>query len=295
MPSDATERWSELAALFAVPEFMTDASTLEAEAGQLRQATWAHADAIVLIDQIDDEAALAHVYPVSVDPATEARAGFVIDASKNPLSTALNVWPKHAHWIPFASLDDLLATIDPAIVDALRAAAEGTSAPSLVQSSTSSTQVAEESAAVDELLDAVDALEEAPRFEQSAGASPSVRLDVDLGVVMETLGVTQSRAMNILSGTEPISGDEAGRLSAETGVPVATILGATSPLPAELERELQEPRWRASIRRRAAGGDEQAGRLRLGYDVYQLAARQTGAGRELWRRRIDTLLASEAR
>lgn len=294
MPSDANERWSQLAALFAVPEFMTDAPKLEADAGQLRQASWAHADAMVLIDQIDDEAALAHVYPVSVDPATGGRAEFVVDASKNPLSTALNVWPKHAHWIPFASLDELLATIDPAIVDALRAAAERTSASSFANSSTSPTQVVEGSA-VDELLDAVSSLEEAPRLERPVGSSPSVRLDIDLGVVIDALGVTQSRAMNILSGTEPISGDEAGQLSAETGVPIATILAATSPLPAELERELQEPRWRASIRIRAAGGDEQAGRLRLGYDVYQLAARQTGAGRELWRRRIDTFLASEAR
>ena len=39
MPSDARERWSELAAQFAVPEFLTDASTFEVAVGQLRQAT----------------------------------------------------------------------------------------------------------------------------------------------------------------------------------------------------------------------------------------------------------------
>ena len=294
MPSDARERWSELAAQFAVPEFLTDASTFEVAAGQLRQATWAQSDAMVLIDRIDDEAALAHVYPVSVEPGTDGGGVFVIDASNNPLSTALNVWPKHSHWIPFASLDDLLATIDSVWLKALETAAAGISAPKLASSAASSAPPAIEKSSVAELLDAVDSMEEAPRLSGSALPEANGHLDIDLEVVMRTLGATQSRAMNLLSGTEPISADEADLLSNETGLPTTPILGAVSPLPAELERELQEPRWRRSVRRRAVEGDEESGRLRLGYDVYQLAARQTGAGRELWRQRLDTFLASEA-
>lgn len=286
MPSDATERWSELAAMFAVPELAVDHSESEVTVGQLRQATWSHADAMVIIDQIDDVAALAHVYPASVEPGTEGLAGFVIESSANPFNTAIGVWPAHAHWIPFASLDSLLATFDPALLRALRDVAASDDSGQLPDG-------AEDHTTVDELLDAIDALEDAPRIEPRAASAKRERLDLDVGEVMQTLGATQSRAMNILMGTEPVTPDEADLLSKSAGISSTTILNATLPLPDDLVRELHEPRWRQSIRRRAAEGNEQAGRLRLGYDVYQLAARQTGAGRDLWRQRLETLLATE--
>lgn len=72
------------------------------------------------------------------------------------------------------------------------------------------------------------------------------------------------------------------------------VLAAIAPLPDDLRRELQEPRWRAHIRERATDGDEDRARTRLGYEAYQLAARETGAGRELWRQRLHAVLATES-
>lgn len=283
MPSDAAERWSELAAHFAIPEFLTGISTPAVAVGQLRQATWAHADAMVLIERIDDEAALAHVYPASVEPGVANSAAVIIEAADIEIATAVSIFPSHALWIPFASLDALLATLAPTLLHTARKAA-ATSPSSRAESINTR---------VEELFEAVDTLEEAPRLEPSTVASSDERIDIDLGVVMDTLSCTQSRAMDILFGTELISVSEADMLSEVSGIPSTVILTTVEPLPAELARELQEPRWRPRIRRRAIDGDEQASRLRLGYDAYQLAARQQGEGRDIWRQRLETLLAGE--
>lgn len=283
MPSDAAERWFELAARFAIPEFLTDKATPAVAVGQLRQATWAHADAMVLVERIDDEAALARVYPASVEPGVASSDAVIIEAADIELATAVSIFPSHAQWIPFASLDALLATLAPSLLEAARNAA-ATHPGSRSESGT---------ARVEELLEAVGTLEEAPRLEPSTVASSDVRIDIDLGVVMDTLSCTQSRAMDILFGTELISVSEADMLSEVSGIPSTVILTAVEPLPADLVRELQEPRWRPRIRRRAVDGDEQASRLRLGYDTYQLAARQHGEGRDIWRQRLETLLAGD--
>jgi hypothetical protein len=74
---------------------------------------------------------------------------------------------------------------------------------------------------------------------------------------------------------------------------VDDVLAATAPLPDDLQRELQEPRWRKHIRRRTADGDEARARSQLGYEAYQLAARETGQGRELWRQRLKAVVATE--
>lgn len=283
MANDASERWSELAAQFAIPEFLTARSMPAVAVAQLRQATWAQADAMVLIERIDDEAALARVYPASVEPGVVNHAAVIFEAADIELTTAVGVFPSHARWIPFAALDALLVTVAPALLEAARRA-EATSDTSCAEFGATRTT---------ELFEAADAFEEAPRLGPATAAAGDVRIDIDLGVVMDTLSCTQSRAMDILFGTELISSSEADLLSGVSGIPSAAILAAVEPLPADLVRELQEPRWRARIRRRAVDGDEQASRLRLGYDTYQLAARQQGEGRDIWRQRIETLLAGE--
>lgn len=288
MPSDATERWFELAAQFAVPGFDSHAHEPEAASGQLRQAEWATFDAIVLIDEIDDDSALAHVYPVSVEANVADGSALVIAASDTPLAAPLTVWPLHAHWIPFAALDGLMVTLAPELIKSVQAAR------TTVRAHHDSTAVQSSGAtlAFEDLLEAMDVLEEAPRLgatQHSTGA----RLDMDLGLVIETLNIDQSRAMDILYGAEPVSQDEADALGAASGVSSAEILNAVNPLPEDLSRELQEPRWRTGVRRRSAGGNEQVGRTRLGYDIYQLAARQHGNGRDIWRQRLETFLQAE--
>lgn len=290
MPTDANDRWFELAAQFAVPELVSHTFSCEVARGQLRQATWANSDAIVLVDQVDDASALAHVLPVSVEPGVRNSESLVVDELESPLPSALAIWPRQGHWIPFAALDNLLETLGPTLLAIVETAGRTLSEPH-----ESSPEPGSGAArAIDQLFDAVGAMELAPRFELDSNTANSSRLDLDLEIVMDALGVNQSRAMDIVMGSEPLSVEEAETLADATGTSAADIMQAVRPLPADLCRELQEPRWRRGIRRRAVGGDEAAGRMRLGYDIYQLAARQSGAGRDIWRQRLEALMATES-
>ncbi|WP_084595821.1 hypothetical protein [Microbacterium profundi] len=289
MPSDASERWFELAAQFAIPQLPVVSPISEVARGQLWQASWAGAAAIVLVDEIDDDGALAHVLPVSVEAGVADSTTVVVEADQNDLHTPLSVWPTAGKWISYAALDALLETLIPAVLNAVTS---WRAQYSRIEDPAPGSGAA---LAVDELFDAVATLERAPRLEAPKAVAAGRKLDIDLGLVIEALGVTQSRAMNILKGREPLTDDEAQSLSSAADTSRDVILAALDPLPEDLVRELQEPRWRDSVRRCALGGDEELGRTRLGYTIYQLAARERGNGRELWRQRLEAHVATEER
>lgn len=286
MSSDASERWFELAAQFAVPQLPVVSPTSEVARGQLWQASWADAAAIVLVNQIDDDGALAHVLPVSIETGVVDSCSVIVDADHNDLHTPLSVWPTAGRWISFTALDALLETLIPTVLNAVTS--------QCIDAEHDEPEPGSGAAlAVDELFDAVAALERAPRLESPKPTNLGPRLNIDLGVVIDTLGVTQSRAMNILKGREPLNGQEAQSLSAAAHISADVILAALDPLPHDLARELQEPRWRRSVQRCAVDGDEELGRTRLGYSIYQRAARERGNGREIWRQKLEAHVASE--
>ena len=137
--------------------------------------------------------------------------------------------------------------------------------------------------AIDELFDAFEVLQNAPGLTPSAAATPLAPLDVPLPLIVDTLHVPQARAMAIRIGKEPLTRDEAIQLAGAANLAVDDILAAVVPLPYDLARELQEPRWREPIRRRAVDGDEDGARTQLGYQAYQFAARETAQGNG-WKR-----------
>lgn len=287
MPSDASERWFELAAQFAISRLPVVSPTSEVAPGQLWQASWADAAAIVLVDQVDEDGAVAHVLPVSVEAGVVDATSVVVDADHSDLHTPLSIWPTAGTWISYAALDGLLETLMPAVLNAV------TSLRGQISRTEEPAPGSGAALAIDELFDAVATLERAPRLEAPQASTAGPKLDIDLGLVVEVLGVTQSRAMNILKGREPLTEDEAQSLGSATDRTPDVILAALDPLPEDLTRELQEPRWRDSVRRCAPDGDEAHGRTRLGYTIYQLAARERGTGREIWRQRLEAYVATE--
>lgn len=299
MPSDASERWLAISAQFPIgPKrqggiLRSNGSSDDVEPGQVRQASWLDAGAVVLIASVDDAAAQAHVLPVSLEPGVEDSTSVVIEAEASPLHDALAVWPTKAEWIPFAALDAKIASVPKPVLRALREASSVPPQLGGIRSGRVDPPLGSGAAlAIDELFDAIDVLQRAPKLEPAAATSPSTRLQVPLPVIMSALQISQPRAMAILLGKEPLTPEEADQLAAAANVPVVRILAAISPLPGDLERELQEPRWRDGIRRRASDGDEARARTRLGYEVYQLAARESGDGRDRWRQRLEAVLAT---
>lgn len=149
--------------------------------------------------------------------------------------------------------------------------------------------------AIDELIDSIDDLAAVrPRRENTVNARPTAKFPLGLSALMTTLEISQAAAMAVIKGHRALTSAQAEAVARVAEVSVADVLAAAHPLPDELARELLEPRWRSVIRSRAAGGDEVEAREELGRSAFALAARGKGSGRELWRQRIQAVLAAES-
>ena len=300
MSSEASERWIALSEQFPIGPKRRSGMLRSTEptdgvvVGQLRHAYWGDASLMVVIDGIDDAAALVSVLPATLESGVENSTAVIMEDDASPLHGPVVMWPDSQALIPFVTLGATIATIpmpqlraiksatsNDAIADGLR---RGHAEPALESGA---------ALALADLFDAIDVLQSAPRLQLATSDSAAVQLQVPLPIIMSALQTSQPRAMAIRMGKEPLTVEEAGRLASVLEVPVSRILGAVAPLPEDLQRELQEPRWRSHIRNRAIDGDEDGARTRLGYEAYQLAARETGQGRELWRQRLDTVLAAD--
>ncbi|PPG31519.1 hypothetical protein C5E10_11220 [Pseudoclavibacter sp. RFBG4] len=302
MSSEASERWLALSQQFPVGPKRRSGTLRSAEAtdavavGQLRQAYWGGANLVVVVDAIDDAAALVSVLPATLEPGVENRKAVVIEDDASPLHGAVTVWPAHQGLIPFATLGATIATIPKPQLQAIEAArSSDTILDGLRRGHAEPALESGAALALADLFDAFDVLQSAPRLQPTVSDRAGVRLQVPLETIMSAIGTSQPRAMAIRMGKELLTVEEVTRLAASVEVPVGEVLDAIDPLPTDLQRELQEPRWRARIRDRATDGDENDARTRLGYEAYQLAARETGQGRELWRQRLDTVLATDKR
>lgn len=300
MPFDASERWFELSQQFPIGAKRDgsprrDQSAEEVAPGQIWQAYWRAAAAVVLIVGVDDATAQAHVRPATLEPEVEDRSAIVVDAEFSPLHAAITTWPETAASIPFAVLGEFLGSIPESLLGIIKEASPVDRSTAGLRYGRADPPLGSGAAlAIDELFDALDILQSAPGLQSSTATKPVVQLQIPLLDIMNALQVPQARAMAIRLGKEPLMLEEANQLAVAADLPVDDVLAATAPLPDDLQRELQEPRWRKHIRRRAADGDEARARTRLGYEAYQLAARETGQGRGLWRQRLKAVVATES-
>lgn len=299
MSFEASEQWFKLSQQFPIgPKrggLLRSAQPSEDVApGQVRQAYWHDTSAIVVIVGVDDATAETQVLPATLEPGVEDNAAIVVEAETSPLYGPITIWPQAATTIPFAVLDATIASIPPRLLEIIsNATAADRTAAGLRRGHSNPPLGSGAAMAIDDLFDALDVLQHAPGLQPSVGAKPAVALQIPLSVIMNALRIPQPRAMAIRMGKEPLTPEEAAQLALAASLPVDDVLANIAPLPNELQRELQEPRWRKHIRRRATDGDEDGARARLGYEAYQLAARETGQGRERWRQRLDALLAME--
>jgi hypothetical protein len=294
--ADASERWLELAAQFPVtPKRLGTAlrsgdSDEQVSEGQLRRAYWADRAAIVLVVGVDATDATVEVWPATLEAGVENEAAIVVEETASPLHAGMSLWPTRPTTIPFAALDQTVAVFPKTVFRAISSRPAGGDIEG-IRSGTSEPELGSGTeAAIDELFDTLDVLQGAPRHQPSSG-SAAQRLPVPLSDLIAWLDIPQPDAMTILLGKQPLTVEQAQTIAQRANLSIENVLGSVSPLPADLDRELQEPRWRPAIRNRAAGGDEVTARSQLGYDALQLAARQgAGDGREKWRQRIEAVL-----
>lgn len=302
MTNEIEDRWAALVAQFP-PSLTPRPAGIDDEVhpGQLREAIWGDVEATVLIIDVDDENAEVTVNPVSLEPGVADEHSLLLAAESVPLRGGVAVWPQVTAILSFVVLDGLVAELPDDALNVIRRW------PSTARSEPDHTDGSRPrfgaeplpgsgaALAIDDLLDSVDGLVaiRPTRHHRSPGArKPSFPLG--LSDLIMTLGVTQSEAMSIIRGKRALPPGQAEIVAHAANVPVADVTAAALPLPEELERELMEPRWRTVIRQRSGARDETEAREELGRSAFALAARDKGAGRELWRQRILAVLVAES-
>lgn len=301
MTKDIEGRWAALAAQFppSAPGRPADRSD-DVRPGQLREVIWGRYEATVLVVGVDHEAAEVTVNPVSLEPGVADANAVVLDGGDSPLRGRVAIWPNVNATMSFIVLHDVIAELPKDVTHRVISGPHSPCAASLGHGDSprfGATPLPGSGAAIaiDELRDSIDELASVrPQRTRTPKAQQTMKFPLSLPALIDTLGITQAVAMSVIKGQRALTPDQAEAVANVAGVPVADVLAVARPLPDDLERELMEPRWRSVIRARVGARDEIEAREELGRSAFALAARDRGSGRELWRQRIQAVLASES-
>jgi hypothetical protein len=302
MTKEIEDRWAALTAQFT-RSVLDPAETIEDAVlpGQLREAVWGDSEATVLVVAVDDANAKVVVNPVSLEPGVADADSVVLGADATPLRGGLSVWPSIEATLSFVVLDGVVAQLPVDIMGRIRNSGSAR-VPASPGNDGQSSRFAGvplpgsgAALAIDELFDTVDELVAVhPPQSQQAPKGPPAEFPLGLSALMTALEITQSEAMAVIRGKRTLNPDQAETVADVANVPIAQVTAAQRPLPADLLRELMEPRWRSVIRQRSGPGGEIAAREELGRSAFALAARAKGTGRDVWRQRIQAVLAAES-
>lgn len=288
MPHDTWSRWEALAAAHPAPAWVGQRQPLEEIApGQVWNAYWKQCELLILLTDGPNATGELGIVPVTVEPGVEAVGSAVIDAAVSPLQVQTVVWTTIPARVSIGVLDRVIgvgavpnwkSVLRHRWIDGL-GIREGHGIPS-PQSATAD--------AIGRMGDALDILNEMPRLDTQVAASQ--QLPIDLRTVIEVLGTSQPRAMLIIQGKEPLTESEAALLANATGIDIDTLVNSAA-LPLDLQLELLHPKWRPLVRRyaRQEAADEIAGRRKLGFDAYALAARETNVEAGRWAERLRSI------
>jgi hypothetical protein len=145
-----------------------------------------------------------------------------------------------------------------------------------------------------ELTDDLHDLERAPTLPTSQSGTKHVTLEsvlgkrLDLASLVSALDLPQFDVMRLLRGKLPLRPGQVEAVSQATGLPIDEIENAILPLPENLVVEIEHPAWRLLWTQRAhqLGISEADAQLAGAYNVFALAARQTGGESPDWHERL---------
>jgi hypothetical protein len=285
-----------------------DLQRIELQAGQLWRARWEDVGLLVLLLDVDGSSYWAA--PVTIDPPVEDESSVVLAPATTVLGEPLTVWAGLAQQLPLRVLDQPLDVLSPDVVAYIRSVAAGRTgqAPTGCRAGSRIVSVFQPAAEVRaELQDDLEALAAAswlPQTNAEVPRQPGKIGDLrdllgdrpDLRALMEALNAPLPEVLDIIRGRRPLTPTQAEALTEVTGQPAEVLLASVGPLPDALVAEVDHPRWRPVVRRRArrTGQDEARARLELAYGTYALAARQTGpAPAPPWRDRVTRVAAAD--
>jgi hypothetical protein len=285
-----------------------DLQQIELEAGQLWRAQWEDVGLLVLLLDVDGSSCRAA--PATVDPPVEDGSSVVLAPATTVLGEALTVWAGLARQLPLRVLDQPLDLLPPDVVAYVRSVAAGQTGPAPTGCRVGSRIVsvlqpaAEARAELQDDLGALAAASWLPQAHADAQLQPGKTGDLrdllgdrpDLPALMGALDTPLPEVLDIIRGRRAPTPAQVDALAGVTGQPAEALLASVGPLPGELVAEVDHPRWRPVVRRRArrTGQDEARARLELAYGTYALAARQTGpAAAPSWRDRVAQVAAAD--
>lgn len=246
--------------------------------GQIWRAVRDDVTALVVLVEVDQDQAT--VVPITIDtPTGEFGAVEIRDTA---FGVPIAAWPHLRLGLPVRALDRPVDQVPPNALLGIVGLASSTG--SGVSTESRDERVAE---LVDDLAFLAVSKVEASTAATAGAETERIDIDsLDSGMFDEAarrLGVSMPAILDLIDGKQPPTPEQAAILRQVFGAAPTAIS-----LPSLLISDLSQPRWRALVRRRRDHDrtSEDAARSALAYDIYAMAARQTGEQEPAWHDRI---------
>jgi hypothetical protein len=278
------------------------------ERGQIWRAAWDEVSLLVLVASV--EHAEISAIPATLDPGAEDAESVILESALTAFDVEATFWVGLRKNLPFRVLDEIVDELPAALTSWIVAAIpeQRVAAPLGVRRGRPDPTVFDSSATVRaEVEDDLAALQAAPALPVAQDPEATTRTlasilgkAVDLHVLLDALsplGLDQPEVMSLLRGRRPMTPDVVDAVADVTDVDRKLIAEAVQPLPVEFVEEVDHPRWRPTWRERAQseGLDEATARLQVSYEMFALAARQTGSHTPDWSARLAQFRRSRNR
>lgn len=275
---------------------------IEIDAGQVWRARWDEVSVLVLVLAVEDRDVLAA--PVTIDPPAEDDHSVVLASSFIAFDVEATVWAGLTCLLPIRVLDrpmdewseDLVRWATHTAQRRPSATPAGTRQGHAIQSELDPAALLQA-----ELVDDLELLSQAPSLPvDTPDATPRdlasfLGTNLDLGSLCSSLGLGQPQVMRLLRGKTPLAPDQIEIVARATGLSSREISATVRRLPLGLVVKMEHPRWRHTWAQRAQRFhvSEAQARLTCSYDVFALAARETGGGEPDWDQRLRQFLHEE--
>lgn len=282
-----------------------DTSDLTIKSGQIWRCAWQDVTMLVLITEVNDTEVTA--VPATVEPAAEDDQCIVLATTETVLGVELTLWMDLRGSLPLRVIDEIVDELSPNLADTLVASVSDPSRAlrtGLRRGAATLTAFDHAATARAEIEDVLNQLQTSPALpveekgQRTRTLASILGTNTDLRSMVKALkpfGYSQPEVMQLLRGKRPVAPEIVEPIAEVTGIDTGAIASAVQPLPVGFVREVDHPRWRRTWRERAQREaiDEAAARMKVSYEMFARAARQTGGQEPDWTARLAQYRSSQ--
>lgn len=283
-----------------------DPRDYEVGRGQVWRAAWDDVSLLVTVTKIEDTE--VDVIPLTLEPISNDRC-LVLAPSLTVFGVEATLWMDLESTIPLRVFDEVIDEWSEDVMTAIASAGSSTYKPptGIRRGEPVETEFDYSLSVRAEVEDDLAALRSSPALPTEVEEQPPVPTLADvlgkgadfpaLVSALSPLGLRQPEVMNLLRGKRPMTPEVVDVVATVTSMDRDLVAETVQPLPAEFVTEVDHPRWRTVWQERAQrdGIDESTARLRRSYEMFALAARQTGSRKPDWTARLAQFHSSHRR